>query len=37
MGVTSGALDRDDSGTDVDFDILWDNQLLLREDVLHLG
>jgi len=33
---TSGTLDADDSGADVDLDVVWDDQLLLREDVLHL-
>ena len=33
---TSRALDSDDSGADVDFDIVWDDHLLLGEDVLHL-
>ena len=33
---TSGALNGDDSGADVDLDTLWNDQLLLREDVLHL-
>ena len=37
MGVsTSGTLDCDDSRADVDLDVLWDDQLLLGEDVLHL-
>ena len=33
---TSGTLDGDDSGADVDLHIVWDDQLLLGEDVLHL-
>lgn len=33
---TSGSLDSHNSGADVDFDILWDDQLLFGKDVLHL-
>lgn len=33
---TSRSLDRHDSGADMDFDIVWDDQLLFGKDVLHL-
>lgn len=33
---TSRSLNRHDSGADVDFDIVWDDQLLFGKDVLHL-
>ena len=34
--LTSGTFDSSDPGADVNLDIVWDDQLLLREDVLHL-
>ncbi len=36
LGPTSWTLDGDDSGADVNLDTLWNDQLLGREDVLHL-
>jgi hypothetical protein len=35
--LTSGSFDGDDSGADLDLDVLWDLQELVREDVPHLG
>ena len=36
LWCTSWALNGDDAGADVDFNALGDDELLLREDVLHL-
>jgi hypothetical protein len=33
---TSWSLDGHDAAADMDLDVVWNDQLLLREDVLHL-
>jgi hypothetical protein len=37
LRLTSWSFDGDDSRPDLDLDVLWDLQELVREDVPHLG